>query len=412
MNSCLADLSRLIPPQYMRKGRGRVEKTEIIEMAIKHLRNLQSQECVKRENTCAEHYRIGYQDCLSEAAKFLLNERGEDLCYRMVTRLKEHCNELMKGEYSKVRCSESVASSSPTHMHYEPPVSHLRDILTSASDIEHSSNDHIDVKDLSFRSSSNNNNNHVLGGGNQQTNKVTTSNSLAGALTNGKDVITAATAGADLHPNDTVTETELRAIRMRKYSEVSSADLEHNNNYKFKNYIKQRFSQDNHLDEKVGSSSASTCSSEKLDLSRKRRLSFRDDDDSDKVSHRNGSSHGGSTTTAADLKMEHAVNSTSSNSTIGSSTAAASAQHLHQNGRHPIQSFAVPIFACHTQGYYIPLNIDYDTLLPFLGSTDLLNKNFNQMPPLHPVSINVNYAPLKPNATFLRPKVEHVTNGW
>lgn len=41
MNNCLADLSRLIPPEYLKKGRGRVEKTEIIEMAIRHLKYLQ-----------------------------------------------------------------------------------------------------------------------------------------------------------------------------------------------------------------------------------------------------------------------------------------------------------------------------------------------------------------------------------
>lgn len=40
MNNCLADLSRLIPAHYMKKGRGRVEKTEIIEMAIRHLKDL------------------------------------------------------------------------------------------------------------------------------------------------------------------------------------------------------------------------------------------------------------------------------------------------------------------------------------------------------------------------------------
>lgn len=96
MNSCLADLSRLIPQQYMRKGRGRVEKTEIIEMAIRHLKNLQNQECV-RESSCAEQYRLGYNDCLTEAAKYILRERGEEMCYRMVAHLKEHCNEIMKG---------------------------------------------------------------------------------------------------------------------------------------------------------------------------------------------------------------------------------------------------------------------------------------------------------------------------
>lgn len=40
MNNCLADLSKLIPAHYMKKGGGRVEKTEIIEMAIKHLKDL------------------------------------------------------------------------------------------------------------------------------------------------------------------------------------------------------------------------------------------------------------------------------------------------------------------------------------------------------------------------------------
>lgn len=56
-------------------------------------------------------------------------------------------------------------------------------------------------------------------------------------------------------------------------------------------------------------------------------------------------------------------------------------------------AYAVPIFACHTQGFYIPLNVDYDTLLPYLNGIDLFGKNYLQMPPLHPISISVNYAP-------------------
>ena len=49
MNNCLADLSRLIPSSYLKKGRGRIEKTEIIEMAIKHIRHLQCHPCTKVE---------------------------------------------------------------------------------------------------------------------------------------------------------------------------------------------------------------------------------------------------------------------------------------------------------------------------------------------------------------------------
>ena len=47
MNNCLADLSRLIPSSYLKKGR--IEKTEIIERAIKHIRHLQSHPCTKVE---------------------------------------------------------------------------------------------------------------------------------------------------------------------------------------------------------------------------------------------------------------------------------------------------------------------------------------------------------------------------
>lgn len=45
MNNCLADLSRLLPSAYMKKGRGRIEKTEIIEMTIKHMKHLQVHAC-------------------------------------------------------------------------------------------------------------------------------------------------------------------------------------------------------------------------------------------------------------------------------------------------------------------------------------------------------------------------------
>lgn len=105
-NRCLADLSRLIPSQYMRKGRGRVEKTEIIEMAIRHLKNLQTQE-VLREATYAEHYRSGYNDCVSEAAKFLLRERDEELYYKMITHLRDHMPEPMKGKDNVVASIKS-----------------------------------------------------------------------------------------------------------------------------------------------------------------------------------------------------------------------------------------------------------------------------------------------------------------
>lgn len=84
MNSCLADLSRLIPTQYQRKGRGRIEKTEIIEMSIRYMKQLQNQEFIHRENM----YKIGYEECVEQAANFLFTGHRE-VCFQMVNHLKE-----------------------------------------------------------------------------------------------------------------------------------------------------------------------------------------------------------------------------------------------------------------------------------------------------------------------------------
>uniref|UniRef100_A0A182W162 BHLH domain-containing protein n=1 Tax=Anopheles minimus TaxID=112268 RepID=A0A182W162_9DIPT len=514
MNSCLADLSRLIPQQYMRKGRGRVEKTEIIEMAIRHLKNLQNQEC-GRETSCAEQYRLGYNECLTEAAKFMMRERGEEMCFRMVAHLKEHCNEIMKdyltcvplpitfaGELTKSRCGAELGNGgSPIYL-ASGQLGHLREILTCPSDLEHSSNDHHDVKDLSFRSatstsSSSHSNNppqaavitstapsmvqHLDTSSNHSTQDYDAPSPPARMCSNGG----VGSLQQDTNNNINQHEGVLRTIRMRKFSEHASPEHEHSHNsYKFKNYIQQRFSQDTHEnghatdfdrspvslhedqhlhqhhphslraspltngssgsvsggDSKSSSTSTLTgksstvASSSDEPLSLKRKLP-------------NGTSSNGAESPAAG-SMEHGMHHQQQNSSecaplekklalvknghamvasssvtslpaadikhellvsIGGTGAVVSLgpnmtpgfahhhqqqqQHQQQQHHHHSSYHPVPIFACHTQGFYIPLNVDYETLLPYLNGVDLLSKSFLQMPPLHPISISVNYTP-------------------
>lgn len=53
----------------------------------------------------------------------------------------------------------------------------------------------------------------------------------------------------------------------------------------------------------------------------------------------------------------------------------------------------VPIFALHSHGsFYIPLTVDYDALVPYLGEVNLLDKNLAAIKALHPVNINI-YTP-------------------
>ncbi|RLU23265.1 hypothetical protein DMN91_003468 [Ooceraea biroi] len=121
MNNCLADLSRLIPAEYLKKGRGRVEKTEIIEMAIRHMKHLQGLQDTKHlpvtpvhthpedsvdsvshstvASTAAEHYRLGFQECLSETMHFLVEIEGffarDSICVQLISHLQQHCDKIL-----------------------------------------------------------------------------------------------------------------------------------------------------------------------------------------------------------------------------------------------------------------------------------------------------------------------------
>lgn len=69
-----------------------------------------------------------------------------------------------------------------------------------------------------------------------------------------------------------------------------------------------------------------------------------------------------------------------------------------QNSINPVDvksNFNVPIFVLHAKGsFYVPITIDYKTLLPFLNNYDLMEvlPNVHNIV-LHPVTINVNFQP-------------------
>lgn len=81
-------------------------------------------------------------------------------------------------------------------------------------------------------------------------------------------------------------------------------------------------------------------------------------------------------------------------------------------------NFGVPIFALHAKGsFYIPLTIDYNTLMPFLQHHNVLDvlPNVHNII-LHPVTINVNFQSNYFNSVLTRSvrtnkKIEN-QNGW
>ncbi|XP_042207359.1 transcription factor cwo-like isoform X1 [Homarus americanus] len=127
MNNCLADLSRLIPTYYLKKGRGRIEKTEIIEMAIKYMKHLQAHACSQIENcevtakqertgNQLEQFHLGYQECMSETMQFLVESEGffsgDSLCVRLMNHLTKHCEKILTSEGYVTRQSGASSSTS------------------------------------------------------------------------------------------------------------------------------------------------------------------------------------------------------------------------------------------------------------------------------------------------------------
>lgn len=49
-----------------------------------------------------EHYRLGYQECLSEAMHFLVEVEGffagDPLCVQLINHLQKHCDKILRGE--------------------------------------------------------------------------------------------------------------------------------------------------------------------------------------------------------------------------------------------------------------------------------------------------------------------------
>lgn len=77
-------------------------------------------------------------------------------------------------------------------------------------------------------------------------------------------------------------------------------------------------------------------------------------------------------------------------------------------------NFNVPIFVLHAKGsYYVPLTIDYKTLVPFLQNYDILEVvPTMQNVVLHPVTINVNFLPNYNNDVTNNKYKSEYTNNW
>lgn len=242
------------------------------------------------------------------------------------------------------------------------------------------------------------------------------------------------------------TTDSLMSVRMRNYSE-SSHEIEHNNNYKYKNHIKERFVHELH-DEETSSEHAPHLQSDHSHLhtlsehskdgtepeiapimAKKRKLAEAaaaaaaaacNGDAMLPDAHSEASNPNPSRpmmlvredkpnfnfSDIKDIKSELHNSSSNSSPLLAKLSAGGGAQLSTPSSTTaplpPRHSFTVPIFALHCQGnYYVPLNVDYNALVPYLNGVDLLEKSYTSMPVVHPININVNFMPSSSSASLL-----------
>ncbi|XP_074603041.1 uncharacterized protein LOC141856588 isoform X2 [Brevipalpus obovatus] len=172
MNNCLADLSKLIPTSYLKKGRGRIEKTEIIEMAIKHVKHLEAHvkvsctdtnKCELRavsEDERHDEFKQGFREATSETIRFLVELKGlyphDALCQGLVSHLREHLDKLMSPPHQSNSINDSCVPTSANVR--TPPLcsssSSLGDPLSASSLVGHHSTSGREIRERSASISS------------------------------------------------------------------------------------------------------------------------------------------------------------------------------------------------------------------------------------------------------------------
>ncbi|CAG2161506.1 unnamed protein product [Oppiella nova] len=351
MNNCLADLSRLIPTSYLKKssslqGRGRIEKTEIIEMAIKHMKHLQAHKYCTDDSKCdlsntssldeeerVRQYRLGYQECLSEAIRFLVEMEGlftgDGLCRRMMDYLHNHMSTLHKVNQT---VNESDIGSHPLIGKSRTPS--MSESTTSANEkMDINDSDMIDTKPYHSKPVVTSHLREMLES--SATSKCSSKSSPQMSLSSGSPSV----SPNGFNPNGD------------------------QNVYNFKKEIKDRFQANQKVVAPPMKSISPSLTSSAAAI------------DDERVSN---SSLSSLATQASDHRSETSgYSSNSSSKSLPTTTSSKS----------PV---FVPIFALHPSGnYYLPLTVDAALIGPQITAKDT---EINSYPVLHPINITVNFS--------------------
>ena len=87
INECLNQLKELVPSACEKSNVNKLEKVEILQMAVDHLKSLHNN---PDHNRCAEQHNAGFRECMGEVSRYLVAVEGMHIEEPLRLRLMSH----------------------------------------------------------------------------------------------------------------------------------------------------------------------------------------------------------------------------------------------------------------------------------------------------------------------------------
>ncbi|XP_054749825.1 hairy/enhancer-of-split related with YRPW motif protein 1-like isoform X1 [Lytechinus pictus] len=130
INNSLTELRRLVPAAFEKQGSAKLEKAEILQMTVDHLKYLHAKGIdgsfhpYGEAHAYAMDYRVlGFRECASEVARYLVTVEGMDIQDPLRLRLMSHlqCYVAQREFQTRQHYTVSGHSQFPAHTHSQTP---------------------------------------------------------------------------------------------------------------------------------------------------------------------------------------------------------------------------------------------------------------------------------------------------
>ncbi|KAJ9583753.1 hypothetical protein L9F63_021916, partial [Diploptera punctata] len=127
INTSLTELRRLVPTAFEKQGSAKLEKAEILQMTVDHLKMLHAKGmdalAYDPHKFAMDYHNIGFRECAAEVARYLVTVEGMDIQDPLRLRLMSHlqCFAAQRELASKQAAASSWSyGGAPTTQHYPP----------------------------------------------------------------------------------------------------------------------------------------------------------------------------------------------------------------------------------------------------------------------------------------------------